>query len=147
MARATRTYKLKVSPAGFDLIVDSHARLVRVSRTLLPYGFALHAALHHFASIPEETQSSAVQTFPLISLTGGRHGAAIFVGAPRALSILADGLIAQLGGQDNSRRLPEKSVLYLIALRTLLVAEEEQLLSAYSRVVGESPAHPRKRPE
>ena len=54
MRRPTRAFKLKVSPVGFDLLVDCHCRLARVTRTLLPYGTTLHVALHHVAA-----QSSA----------------------------------------------------------------------------------------
>jgi len=138
MARPTRTYKLKVSPAGFDMIVESHARFVRVTRTLLPYGLALHAALHHLAALDDDARLDAVREFPRLALGGGRSGSDLFVGAPRGLSDLADGLLADLSPRLAPWPSPGKADLYLIALHSVIDANTDHLLSAYGRVAAGS---------
>lgn len=138
MARPTRTYKLKVSPEGFDLIVDSHARLVRATRTLLPYGLALHTALHHLDSLADDALAQAYVECPRFTLGGTHGGTTLFVGAPRGLAILADRLMTRLNHIKKASERTAKEDLYLVALRAMLDAEQANLLSAYGRVVAGS---------
>ncbi|PXA84728.1 hypothetical protein DMC47_38840 [Nostoc sp. 3335mG] len=138
MARPTRTYKLKVSPEGFDLIVDSHARLVRATRTLLPYGLALHTALHHLDSMDNEELARAIFDCPRFALGGGHGGTTLFVGAPRVLADVADRLVTRLSDLTKTSVRTGKADIYLVALRAMLDAEPADLLSAYGRVVAGS---------
>jgi hypothetical protein len=129
---------LRISPAGFDLIVDSHARLVRTTRTLLPYGVALHVALQLASGMEMTALLAATRQFPRYALGGGRGASTIFVGGPGILALLADKLM--IGAVDpfaTGERL-RKTDLYLIALDLMLKADTEELLSAYSRVATQT---------
>lgn len=45
MGRVSRTFKLKLSPAGVELFLDCHCRLGHLVKELLPYGNTLYCAL------------------------------------------------------------------------------------------------------
>lgn len=138
MSRPNRTYKLQVSASGFDLLVEVHARLARITRTLMPYGQTLHVSLHHFAAMDHKGQIDAISACPRLTLSGGRHGRTIFVGAPKAVADLGDRLREGLSGSIVSVSMPTKSELYLIALHVSLAAGADSMLGAYARVAESS---------
>jgi hypothetical protein len=140
MARSNRTYKLKVSSAGFDLIVDSHARLVRETRTLLPYGTAVHAALCAMIGADPQARREAIRICPRILLGGGRCAATLFVGASRDMASATDALLAELSLELSPEERPRKTDLYLVALHMMLTVDRADLLAAYARVAVSSNA-------
>jgi hypothetical protein len=130
MGRPTRTFKLKVSRAGFDLLVDCHIRLVRETRTLIPYGTTLHVAVDH---LREAVQHGVISDRPRL---GGLAGATIlFVGAPRTLGEHATAIARKLGGGAPSGPTLEIGHVYLLALDTLLHASSQDMLASFARVV------------
>lgn len=134
MGRPNRTYKLRVSPTGFDLVVDAQARLAKVTRALLPYGLSLHVALHHFAGLDSHLQEEAILSCPIYLLGGSRLGAPLFVGAPREMMEVTDRIITRLQLTMTKERVPKKGDLYLVALYAVLGAAADALLASYSRV-------------
>lgn len=51
MARARRSFKLRLSPAGLDVLIDSHCHLIRVTRSLIAWGTTLHVAVEHLDTL------------------------------------------------------------------------------------------------
>ena len=133
MGRATRAFKLKVSPDGFDLIVDCHVRLVRRTRTLLPYGTTVNVAIHYLATLDLERLVAAVSRFPRITLLGGGNVRTVFVGAPRSMAELARDVAARLRTVMPDWQVPDMAELYLLSLQELLDAENEEVEAAYGR--------------
>lgn len=133
MARPTRAFKLKVSQSGFDLIVDCHVRLVRCTRTLLPYGTTLHAALHHLDVLELPRLVAAISRFPGAEFAGGN---ALFVGAPRSMMDVVGGISSRLMTVMRPGALPDRGELYLLALQQLLDAESSDVVAAFERTIG-----------
>jgi hypothetical protein len=138
MSRPNRTYKLQVSASGFDLLVDVHARLTGITRSLMPYGQTLHVSLHHLATLDQKDQVEAIAACPRFALSGGPGGTTIFVGAPKALADLADQVRDRLGSVISSVSLPTKAELYLVALHASRAAGADTMLAAYACVAESS---------
>lgn len=138
MSRPTRTYKLLASPAGFDLIVESHTRLVRVTRTLLPYGAALNTALELLSGLDPQAREDAVSCFPRYRLAGGRDLSALFVGAPKSAARIVDRLQILLDEAVHPETKFKKTEIYLLAFHAVAEAEPEELLAAYGRVASKA---------
>ena len=110
MERATRTFKLRVSPKGFDLLAHCHHRMLVATRVLLPYGATLTAAMEHLSRtiIDQGTTSS------LASEVAGLAGPiTVFVGAPHWVGAKAAEISRNAGGQV------AMGDVYLIALKRL----------------------------
>ncbi|WP_380926269.1 hypothetical protein [Sphingomonas leidyi] len=54
MSRARRSFKLRLSPAGLDILIDSHCHLIRVTRSLIAWGTTLHVAIEYLNSMPTD---------------------------------------------------------------------------------------------
>lgn len=83
MERAIRTFKLRVSPEGFEIFACCHQRLMVATMTLNPYGATLTAAME-WLDLDEARQSSLAVPRRLIADLSGPI--TLFVGAPRWIS-------------------------------------------------------------
>lgn len=139
MGRPTRSFKLRVSPDGFDLIVDCHVRLVRRTRTLLPYGTVLNVAIHYLAALDVQQIAEAVSRFPRVELMSGSQCKTLFVGAPRSMMEIANEIALRLAAVMPAWQIPQRSELYLLSLHEFLEAEGDALVSTYMKIKEQEP--------
>lgn len=119
---------MKLSSSGLDLLIDCHCRLLRTTRSRLPYGTTLYVALRHL-----ETVSTAEILDDLMDLPGlGLSGSSLhFPGAPNRLADVACGIALRLACAAADDAEPELGHIYLLALRRLVMASSEDILSAW----------------
>ena len=131
MARASRAFKLKVSPAGFDLLVDCHTRLVRETRALLPYGTTLNVAVHHLASLP------AGELLDDLAVVRSRDWAGptpLFLGGPKSLAGIAMTIADRIARAGPCPSPPERGHVYLLALYRLSTATPADVAQTFERI-------------
>lgn len=127
MTRRSRTFKLHLSPAGMDLLIEAHCHLIRQTRQLLAWGTTLQLAVFHLETIPAPRIVRQLHDLATAGLTGREK---VFLGAPRGVNEIAAGIAERAGGKD---AMPTISSIYLVALREALLAEPDALLSALDR--------------
>lgn len=127
----SRTFKLRLSPAGMDVLIEAHCRVIRATRQLLPWGTTLHAALSHLDTLtPEEV----VAGFPRVAAAGLAGAEIHFLGAPATLNEMAVRIAGRAVQGAPDRPGPTMLQVYLLALETLLTADVTQVRSAYYRI-------------
>src|SRR3546814_3839907 len=72
MARARRSFKLRLSAAGLDVLIDSHCHLIRITRSLIAWGTTLHVAVEHLDTLPTAEIVDKLRALELGCLGGGR---------------------------------------------------------------------------
>ena len=82
MERSIRTFKLRVSNEGFDLLARCHHRLMTATRTLIPYGATLTVAME-WLDRERPRPPLAIERTKISGLCGP---ITLFVGAPRWIS-------------------------------------------------------------
>lgn len=133
MTRASRTFRLTLSPEGMNLLIESHCRLIRTTRSLLAWGTTLHVALHHLATLPTDTLIDDWGRFP----NSGLHGDLIHhLGAPIALQDIATNIVTRIREAAPGAPYPRRGAIYIIALQHLASAKDEPMRSAYHVVLG-----------
>src|SRR3546814_15670454 len=73
MARARRSFKLRLSAAGLDVIIDSHCHLIRITRSLIAWGTTLHVAVEHLDTLPTAEIVDQLRALELGCLGGGEE--------------------------------------------------------------------------
>ncbi|MFK4873814.1 hypothetical protein [Novosphingobium sp. ZW T3_23] len=135
MARATRTFKLSLSPAGLEVLIASHCRLIQQTRALLAWGTTLHVAVEHLAACPFEQVSDSLRSVIDHGLAGAEEH---HLGAPHRLGIMAAGIIEHYRRSDVGSPAPTLGAIYLAALTQLVSAQRGDVLAAYDRVITSS---------
>lgn len=136
MARSSRTYPLKMSPAGVELFLDCHYRLCRLTHQLLPYGQTLFAAVMHLSRLDAVLIMDELATLKESGLAGTRT---CFVGAPCHLVEVVARISTRIAHElPGNRRSIMASQLFLVALKRFRLAAPDEMLGAYQRMVEEA---------
>lgn len=131
MERVSRTFKLRLSPAGMDVLITAHCRLIQATRQLLPWGTTLHAALVHLDSIAPD---QVLKGFDRIAAAGLRGTEVHFLGAPSTLNEVAVRIAARVLAVSPESRRPPLLQVYILALDMLASAEPRSLQLAYRKL-------------
>lgn len=129
--RTSRTFRLTLSPAGMDLLIDSHCRLIRTTRCLLAWGTTLHVAIACLDTVSVEAVTEHLAQLPGLGLTGSQVH---FLGAPARLNDIAARIARQVGEHSPEQPVPELRQIYLVALQHLLLAHTDMLQAAYASI-------------
>lgn len=134
MGRISRTFKLKLSPAGVELFLDCHCRLGHLVKELLPYGNTLYCALIFLARADIQLIADDLKTLKESGLDGDR---VCFVGAPLTMAKVTDAIADRLDTSAR-RRGPTalNSRLFIIALKQFRLASPEAIMSAYDEMLS-----------
>ena len=133
MGRVSRTFKLKLSPAGVELFLDCHCRLGHLVNELLPFGNTLYCALLHLERVDTRIIADDLKTLKESGLAGDR---VCFVGAPLSLTESTSRLAERLGPAAQ-RRGPAalNSRLFIVALKQFRLASPEAIITAYDEML------------
>lgn len=131
MGRPTRSFKLRLSPAGMDLLIDCHCHLIRATRSLIPWGTTLHVAVVHLSSLAPSLMHAALDRLSFAALLGNEEH---HVGAPHHLVRVASSIAGRIDKPGSRRAPPSLGVIYLLALHHLLAADAATLCAVYDRV-------------
>lgn len=133
MGRVSRTFKLKLSPAGVELFLDCHCRLGHLVNELLPFGNTLYCALLHLERVDTRIIADDLKTLKESGLAGDR---VCFVGAPLSLTETTSRLADRLGPAAQ-RRGPAalNSRLFIVALKQFRLASPEAIMTAYDEML------------
>lgn len=133
MGRVSRTFKLKLSPAGVELFLDCHCRLGHLVKELLPFGNTLYCALLHLEHVDIQIVADDLKTLKESGLNGDK---VCFVGAPLAMAD-ATARIADRLGRNVQRRGPAalNSRLFIVALKQFRLASPEAIKAAYDEML------------
>lgn len=136
MGRVSRTFKLKLSPAGVELFLDCHCRLGHLVNELLPYGNTLYCALIHLRGVDSRLIADDLRILKDSGLDGTR---VCFVGAPLSLSE-ATSHIADRLGTSVQRRGPAalNARLFIVALKQFRLASPDDIMKAYDEMLDEA---------
>jgi len=116
MGKVSRTFKLRLSPAGMDVLIAAHCRLIQATRQILPWGTTLHAAVTHLDSFAPAEIVVGLDRIKAAGLCGAEVH---FLGAPSTLNDV-----------------PALLQIYVLALDLLVSAEAPSLRRAYHMVVA-----------
>jgi hypothetical protein len=132
----SRTFKLKMSPAGVEMFLDCHYRLGCLINELLPFGNTLYCALLHLERVDVILIIDDLQTLPMAGLTGDR---VCFVGAPSCLANTVARIIERVEALDHKPRLAALGAkLFIVALKRFRMAPAEAVLQAYEDMLQEA---------
>jgi hypothetical protein len=133
VGRVSRTFKLKLSPAGVELFLDCHCRLGHLVNELLPFGNTLYCALLHLECVDTRIIADDLKTLRESGLAGER---VCFVGAPLSLTEATSRLADRLGPAAQ-RRGPAalNSRLFIVALKQFRLASPEAIMTAYDEML------------
>jgi hypothetical protein len=136
VGRVSRTFKLKLSPAGVELFLDCHCRLGHLVNELLPSGNTLYCALLYLESVDIRIIADDLKTLKESGLGGDRI---CFVGAPLSLADVISRITGRLG-QAGQTRGPAAlaSRLFIVALKRFRLAPSEAILAAYDEMLAEA---------
>ena len=136
MGRVSRTFKLKLSPAGVELFLDCHCRLGHLVKELLPFGNTLYCALLYLDHVDVQLIADDLKTLRDSGLNGDR---VCFVGAPLSLTDVTSRVAARLG-PASQRRGPTalNSRLFIVALKQFRLAPSEAILGAYDEMLSQA---------
>lgn len=136
MGRVSRTFKLKLSPAGVELFLDCHCRLGHLVNELLPFGNTLYCALLNLERIDTQIIADDLKTLKESGLAGDR---VCFVGAPLSLTESTSRLADRLGPAAQ-RRGPAalNSRLFIVALKQFRLASPEAIMNAYDEMLRQA---------
>jgi hypothetical protein len=132
MGRVSRTFKLRLSPTGVDLLIRAHCRLIEATRQLLPWGTTLYAAVTLLDGLPPEQLLSRLDRISSAGLCGNDVR---FLGAPCRLNEVAGAIAVRAAGMSHGRAAPPLHLIYLLALDALVAADLPSMRSAYIRAV------------
>jgi len=131
MARQSRTFKLRLSPAGMDLLIDSHCHLIRSTRALLAWGTTLHVAVECLETVPTATLRQTLASKPEAGLFGAEEH---HLGASRSLREIVSRISERISGPEASRPPPTIAQIYIVALQHLTRTDAETLCATYERM-------------
>lgn len=130
MSRPTRSFKLRLSPAGMDLLIDCHCHLIRATRSLIPWGTTLHVAVIHLSTLSPADMMAQLDPKRIAGLLGDEEH---HVGAPHQLVQIASSIATRVGKAPGRVTLSLGAV-YLVALLHLRAADPAKLFALYMRV-------------
>lgn len=130
MGRATRTFKLRLSPAGMDVLIDSHCHLIRTTRCLLAWGTTLHVAVNYLDTVPASAIVDSLNALRAAPLSGSEEH---HVGAPHRLWDIASQIAERVRRAAPDHEAPSLGSIYILALQHLARADGAQLLAAFER--------------
>ena len=131
MGRVSRTFKLRLSPAGMDVLFAAHCRLIRETRQLLPWGTTLHAAITHLDCVAADQILVGLDRIATAGLCGDEVH---FLGAPSTLNDVASRIVARVAAASLDRPAPTLLQIYILALDILVSAEPRSLRLAHHKV-------------
>lgn len=131
MVRATRSFKLTLSSAGIDMLIESHCHLIRATRALIAWGTTLHVAIEHLATLPEPTILAILRHLDVPRYSGKHEH---HVGAPHRLKSVAMAIVERVKVAAPGQCAPTLGAIYIIALHELAKADYPALLEAFGRV-------------
>lgn len=136
MGRVSRTFKLKLSPAGVELFVDCHCRLGHLVNELLPSGNTLYCALLYLEHVDTRIIADDLKTLKESGLGGDR---VCFVGAPLSMVDVISRIAERLG-QGGQTRGPTAlgSRLFIVALKRFRLAPSDAIIKAYDAMLSEA---------
>ncbi|MDF0490259.1 hypothetical protein PX554_19200 [Sphingomonas sp. H39-1-10] len=132
MGRARRSFKLRLSPAGLDVLIDSHCHLIRVTRSLIAWGTTLHIAIEYLNSMPTDEIIDQLSGQEVSWLGGGQEH---HVGASCQLWDIATGITERIREDSPEARQPTLGTIYIVALLQVTKADQEGLLRAFDRAL------------
>ena len=130
MVRPTRSFKLKLSPEGMDLLIDAHCRLIRATRRLLAWGTTLHVAVTLLEALPAAQVAESFVSARHARFMGAEEH---HLGAPYHLSATAALIAKRIGGAAADRETPSLACIYLLALQQVLRADNAELHATFDR--------------
>jgi hypothetical protein len=132
--RVSRTFKLRLSPAGVELFLDCHYRLGRLVNELLPYGNTLYCALLHLDGLEPQAIADDLRLLKESGLLGDK---VCFAGAPMSLTEVTARIVERLG-PDAQRRGPAamNARVFIVALKQFRLAPAEAILTAYDAMLA-----------
>jgi hypothetical protein len=136
VGRVSRTFKLKLSPAGVELFLDCHCRLGHLVNELLPFGNTLYCALLHLELVDVQLIADDLVTLKDSGLDGDR---VCFVGAPLSLTDLTSRIAVKLGQQAHKRGPAAlNSRLFIVALKQFRLASADAVTNAYEEMLAQA---------
>lgn len=124
MTRNSRTFKIRLSPSGMDLLIDCHCHLIRSTRSLLAWGTTLHVAVVRLDGLAPEDVARDLSRLPAASLMGTEEH---HLGAPKGLNDIAVGIARRVAASAQLQTVPTQASIYLLALHGLLNADRREL--------------------
>lgn len=131
MTRQSRTFKLRLSPAGMDLLIDAHCRLIRATRGLIAWGTTLQIAVECLDTAPASIVEELLATIAGAGLDGDQEH---HLGAPKGLNVMAARIADDVARVSSGIPSPLLANIYIAALTYLLRVEPDQLRATYQRV-------------
>ncbi len=142
MARSRRSFKLRLSPAGLDVLIDSHCHLIRVTRSLIAWGTTLHVGIEHLDALPTAEIINRLKVEELDCLCGGEEH---HVGASNGLWDVATRISERVQHAAPGGRQPSLGTIYILALVQIPKADLIDLLSAFERALQSGARTPASR--
>ncbi|MCW2338188.1 hypothetical protein M2337_002421 [Sphingobium sp. B2D3A] len=131
MERQSRTFKLRLSPAGMDLLIDSHCHLIRSTRCLLAWGTTLQVAVSCLDMVPANVVIDRLSSLATAGLAGTEEH---HLGAPKDLNVTATRIAERVTKTVPGEAAPMLSSIYIAALQQLTRTDCDTLREAYERV-------------
>lgn len=131
MARATRTYKLRLSATGLDVLIASHCYMIRETRSLLAWGTTLHVAVEYLDGCSAENVGEGLGKVGSRALAGDQEH---HLGAPHRLGDLAGRIVERYRISCTSEPAPTLGNLYIAALVQVGIADTDAIVAAFERV-------------
>ena len=142
MGRARRSFKLRLSPAGLDVLIDSHCHLIRVTRSLIAWGTTLHVAIEYLNSMPTDEIIDQLSGQEVSWLGGGEEH---HVGASCQLWDIATSITERIQQDSPKARQPTLGTIYIVALLQVTKADQRALLRAFDRALQSGARTPASR--
>ncbi|MCY1169804.1 hypothetical protein D9M73_98540 [compost metagenome] len=142
MGRARRSFKLRLSPAGLDVLIGSHCHLIRVTRSLIAWGTTLHVAVDYLSSMPTDEIIDQLSGQEVSRLGGGQEH---HVGASCQLWDIATSITERIQEDLPGVRQPTLGTIYIVALLQVPKADQGALLRAFDRVLQSGARTPASR--
>ena len=131
MERQSRTFKLRLSPAGMDLLIDSHCHLIRSTRCLLAWGTTLQVAVSCLDMVPANVVIDRLGNIASAGLTGTEEH---HLGAPKDLTVMANRIAQRVVESRPGDAAPMLSLIYIAALQQLTHTDCDTVREAHDRL-------------
>ncbi|WP_458733099.1 hypothetical protein [Sphingobium xenophagum] len=142
MARARRSFKLRLSSAGLDVLIESHCHLIRITRSLIAWGTTLHVAVEHLDTLSTAEIIDQLKALELGCLGGGEEH---HVGASHRLWDVATRITERVQESSPGGRQPNLGTIYIVALMQIPKADQVDLMSAFDRALQSGARTPASR--
>ena len=137
MARkASRTYKLRLSPHGVDHFLACHYRLAKLVGEFIPYGATLSVAVMLLDRLAADEIAAELEDPPSNRLAGD---SVHFVGCSTELVGIVQRVADRLTASDQIEGAPSAGRLYHVGLVAFGAAEDGELADAYAKLSMRKP--------